>query len=329
MISSYCGVFVTSDALNQAIIPRWFALLPINGGLSGEGNAFASSADGDVVYVATTRGFVYRCDHFNSICDTTPYLPYVAGSSISPLYYTNSPNYSFSNAGNGLPIEGIAVDQNDKNHVAIAISGFTSASQPHVYETKNGGRTWSPLTGLPNMPVYSIVIHDANTIIIGSELGMWSWDGSQWSEENNGFPRMAVYRMIESNLFSDGCPVIYLGTHGRGMWRSTTLTPTTCQTSIGTAVKDIKSTQVSDLNIFPNPVRTTSKISLSLDQTAPVTIRIIDMTGRVSKEITYRNTISGTNLFDLDASGLSNGTYLLSATVADTRTLSRLFVVTK
>jgi hypothetical protein len=98
---------------------------------------------------------------------------------------------------------------------------------------------------------------------------------------------------------------------------------------VGTAVNDIKSTGITGLNIFPNPVHNSAKIALTLDNKAPVTLRIFDMTGRLYKEIAQRNTVPGENLFDLDASGLSSGTYVLAATVADTRTLSRLFVVTK
>jgi hypothetical protein len=38
---------------------------------------------------------------------------------------------------------------------------------------------------------------------------------------------------------------------------------------------------------------------------------------------------AGANLFDLNTSGLSSGSYLLAATLADERTISKLFVVAK
>jgi len=60
-----------------------------------------------------------------------------------------------------------------------------------------------------------------------------------------------------------------------------------------------------------------------------VTLLVFDMTGKLYKEVTMRNTTTGENLFDLDASGLSNGTYVLAATVDNVRTQSRLFVVAK
>jgi hypothetical protein len=179
------------------------------------------------------------------------------------------------------------------------------------------------------MPVYSVVIHDSHTFIIGTEFGIWSWDGSRWHEDNGNFERVPVYRMIERNLYTDGCKVLYLGSHGRGMWRSTTLTGGSCQTSVGTAVNNVKPNAITGLSVFPNPVRNTAKVSLNIDNSDNVALRVFDMTGKLLSEKSYKNVPAGQNLFDLDASGMSSGTYLVAATVGDTRTMSRLFVVTK
>jgi hypothetical protein len=330
-VASNCGVWVTPDALNLGIIPRWFRLIL---SMSGLPESFCSSTDGDVMYVGTNGGRVYRFPNFNAHCDTTSYP---IGPNAVGILYTNSTQYTFSTPASGRSIEGIAVDPADNNHIVAAVAGFSSSNQPHVYESHNGGTTWTALTsGLPNMPVYDVVIHDANTIIIGSELGIWSWDGSQWNEENDaylqqggsGLPRVPVYRLIEKELYNESCKVLYIGTHGRGMWRCTTLTAGGCQTVA--SVNDAKNTaSINDLNIYPNPVNSTSKISLTLDKKAEVTLRVLDMTGRLYKEVTVKNATAGENLFDLDAAGLSNGTYLLAATVGNVRTQSRLFVVAK
>ncbi len=322
-LTSNCGVWLTSDALDLGIIPKWFKLMD---GMSGLANAYAATPNGDILFVGTSGGIVYRFGSMNARCDTTTYPP---GSATYGKIYKNNSQYSSKTVASGRSIEGIAVDPYDTNHVVATVAGFSSSNQPHVYESMDGGQTWVPDTaGLPNMPVYDVVIHDANTIVIGSELGIWSWDGSSWHEENNGLPRVPVFRLIEKELFAENCPVMYIGTHGRGMWRSTTLTPSSCQTS--TAITDPKNNaSISGLNVFPNPVSSSSKISLTLEKSDAVTLRVFDMTGRLYKEVTYKNTIAGENLFELDASGLSNGTYLLAATVANVRTQSRLFVVSK
>ena len=320
-LSSSCGVWMTSDALDLGIIPRWYRLMTT---MSGVPYAMASSSDGDVVYVGTSGGRVYRCGNFNARADTTTYP--VGANAIGILYPGTTT--TTSTAPTSRPIEGLSVDPNDPDHVVAVASGFTTAGTAHVFESHNGGQTWTSLTnGLPNMPVYDVVVHDNNTIIIGTELGLWSWDGTTWNEENNGIARLPIYRLIEKPLYDDGCMVLYAGTHGRGMWRCATLTNGNCNTATG--INDVKTPAITGLNLFPNPVSSTAKVSLSLEKPAAVTLRVFDMSGKLHKEMVIRNTTSGENLFELDASGLSNGTYVLAATVANTRTQSRVFIVAK
>ena len=323
-LSTNCGVFLTSDALDITIIPRWFKLTQ---SINGTAESFVSTADGDNLYVGTSGGQVYRFSKLNAHADTATYP---AGTSVGVLYTSNSSDFKVVSVASGS-IEGIAVDPTDNNHVVAVVAGFSSnVASPHVYESHNGGTTWTGLTaGLPNMPVYSVVIHDASTIIIGTEFGVWSWNGSTWTEDNGGFERVPVYRMIERPLYEDGCPVLYLGSHGRGMWRCTTLTPTTCATAVGTAVNNVKPNAINGLSIYPNPVHTTAKVSLNIDNSAKVTLRVFDMTGKLHSEMVYQNVPPGSNLFDLNATDLSSGTYVLAATLADERTISKLFVVAK
>ena len=263
----------------------------------------------------------------NAHADTATYP---AGTSVGSLYRPGSPDQSVVQVG-GNAIEGIDVDPTDNNHVVAVVAGFASGPNvPHVYESHDAGATWTGLiNGLPNMPVYSVVVHDANTIIIGTEFGIWSWDGTSWHEENGGFERVPVYRMIERPLYAGGCNVLYLGSHGRGMWRSTTLTPSGCRTSVGTGVNNVKPNAINGLSIYPNPVHNSAKVSFTIDNSAKVTLRVFDMTGKLHSEKTYQNVAAGTNLFDLNADGLSSGTYVLAATLADERTMSKLFVVAK
>ena len=85
----------------------------------------------------------------------------------------------------------------------------------------------------------------------------------------------------------------------------------------------------SHFNVYPNPVNSSSRISIRLDKGADITFRVFDMTGKMYKEFTQRNAVAGENQFTFDASGLSSGTYVLAATVGSVRTQSRLFSVAK
>jgi photosystem II stability/assembly factor-like uncharacterized protein len=321
LVTSNCGVWLTSDALDLSNIPKWYRLMS---NMNGIPNSYASTEDGDILYVGTNGGRVYRCPNMNARCDTTTYP---VGPNAIGFIYTNTSQFTSTVVASGRPIEGISVDPTNPDHVVAVVAGFSASNQPHVYESTNGGLSWTPLSnGLPNMPVYDVVVHDANTIIIGSELGIWSWDGTQWNEENNGLPRVPVYRLIEKELYTGGCKVLYIGTHGRGMWRSTTLTASGCSTVA--SINEVKNNvSLTDLNIFPNPVSDKSKISITVDKASDVTFRVFDMTGKLYKEFTYRNLIAGENQFDLDAANLVKGTYVLSATTNSGKTKSRLFTV--
>lgn len=321
MVTSNCGIWLTSDALDLSNIPKWYRLMS---NMNGIAYSYSASPDGDVLYVGTSGGRVYRCPNMNARCDTTTYP---IGPNAVGFIYTNTSQFTNTVVASGRAIEGISVDPTNSDHVVAVVAGFSASNQPHVYESTNGGASWTPLTtGLPNMPVYDVVVHDANTIVIGTELGIWSWDGTQWNEENNGLPRVPVFRLIEKELYTGGCKVLYVGTHGRGMWRSTTLTAQGC--SLVASVSDVKKDiQLHDLNIFPNPVNDKSKISITVDKPSDVTFRVFDMTGKLYREFTYRNLVAGENLFDLDAANLAKGTYVLSATSGNAVTKSRLFTV--
>ena len=184
---------------------------------------FTTTADGNNLYLCTDQGYVHHFSNLNAHADTATYP---AGTAIGQLYTATSPDVSKTLVASGRVLEGIDVDPTDNNHLVVTVAGFSvSAAQPHVYESHDGGATWvADTAGLPNMPVYSVVIHDSHTFIAGTEFGIWTWDGSSWHEDNGNFERAPVYKAIERNLYEDGCKVLYIGSHGRGMWRSTTIT---------------------------------------------------------------------------------------------------------
>jgi hypothetical protein len=75
------------------------------------------------------------------------------------------------------------------------------------------------------------------------------------------------------------------------------------------------------LELYPNPARTTLRVSYSAGSPAPVLMRIVDAAGRVLA--TYNNTQqAGVNTFDFNVAGYSRGTYFLQVIRGlDSRTL--------
>jgi hypothetical protein len=235
----------------------------------------------------------------------------------------------------GRFLEGIDVDINDPTHVICAIAGYSSAGTPHVYQSSNSGNSWTPVTGtLPNMPVYQCVIdaYNSSHYIIGSELGIWdSYDrGATWAEENDGInARVPVYRLRQQGYLSDQCYSLYIGTHGRGMWRSTTLT-TASGCSVDPLGISTATAEINNLLVYPNPVSGASgRVVIDLEKASPVTLRVIDMPGRLMTETSYSNLPAGRNELALNTSGLASGTYLVVSTLASGETMTRTFVVAK
>lgn len=324
-LSTNCGVYLTSDVLDDINIPEWFKLTPQ---INGNAESFVTTPDGNNLYIGTESGMVYRFSNLNAHADTALYQ---IGDSVTNIYSSASSDIFATTVAQGRSIEGIDVDPANNNHVVAVVAGFSSVySAAHVFESHDGGLTWvADTAGLPNMPVYSVVIHDSNTFIIGTEFGIWSWNGSNWHEDNGNFERVPVYRMIERPLYQDGCNVLYIGSSGRGMWRCTTLTPSGCYTALPTAIHNVVPDNTSKLAIYPNPASGKFNVAFSLDKTTAATLSVIDMTGRLVGPKLSTFTVAGQNMFEMDGSSLENGIYILSVKTGGGQQLNTTFVIAR
>lgn len=326
-----CGLWMTPDILDFTNTPRWFRINQS----SDDVKSLTSTVTGDTIYFGGNSK-MHRMIGMNSVLafDTA-----IKGHNAILLSSGSRwKDTAITVTGSSRFIEGIHVDVNDHNHVLAAVAGYSSNGTPHVYHSFNAGLTWSAVTGtLPNMPVYQCVIdaYNSSHYIVGTELGVWdSYDnGATWTEQNAGInARLPVYRLRQQNYLSDQCYALYIGTHGRGMWRSTTLlqaAPNGCSLyplSIDNTPKNV----INDMMVYPNPVtRGTAKVVLDVDHSTTVTLRVIDMPGRMLEETTYNNLVNGKNELTLNTSNLANGTYLVVGTLSNGQTMTRAISVTK
>jgi len=327
---------MTPDILDFSNTPRWFRITSS----SDDVKSLAATPSGDTIYFGQTAS-VERMTGMNSILAfdtaTKGHNDILLNSG---ALFTDT-LISFINPGSTTNryIEGVDVDRNDPTHVLAAVAGYSAVGNPHVYVSHNSGNTWTPLPGtgsgvLPNMPVYQCVIDAYNPThyIVGTELGVWdSYDaGNTWAEENDGInARLPVFRLRQQNYLSDQCYALYLGTHGRGMWRSTTLT-----SASGCAVNALgvntPTNYINNMLVYPNPITSSaSTVRIELSQPSGVTLRVIDMPGRLLQEATYTNLPSGKNELTLNTSNLSNGTYLVVGTLSNGENMTRSIVVAK
>ena len=67
----------------------------------------------------------------------------------------------------------IAVDDADEQHIWVTRSGYSAG--PEVYESFNGGGSWTNISGnLPNLPVNAFSTDTANDgVYIGTDAGVY------------------------------------------------------------------------------------------------------------------------------------------------------------
>ncbi len=207
----------------------------------------------------------------------------------------------------GRTITSVNVNMADSNHVVITLGGYGNTS--YVMESKNAcdlNPTWTNITGnLPSMPVYDAVIDIDNPsrIILGTDLGIWVTEngGVKWEEANQGMARVAVFEIRGYEWKPWEGMSMYIGTHGRGYFRSSTLL---------TGTKNIPQTKVS-LNAYPNPATDITNFSFTAAKSGAATVTIYDLTGKavITKNIQIAN---GSNSISVDVAHLTNGYYLAS-----------------
>jgi len=85
----------------------------------------------------------------------------------------------------------------------------------HVFETSNGGTSWSDISGnLPDAPMDDVVFENGN-LVVGSDFGAFtsSDNGATWSRLGTNLPNVVV-----SQLTLDPNGQLVAATHGRGIW---------------------------------------------------------------------------------------------------------------
>ena len=85
-------------------------------------------------------------------------------------------------------------------------------------------------------------------------------------------------------------------------------------------------TEVSEVNLFPNPVNELMRVDFDLDQAMQLQVEVFNATGQRVQQLGVENYNMGRNQLDIDASQLSNGVYFLRIFNAD-RELNRRFIV--
>jgi hypothetical protein len=117
-------------------------------------------------------------------------------------------------SSSGLPnryISGGKIDTANPAHAYLSLSGYSrkwmiGPNDPgvgHVFETKNGGTSWSDISGnLPDAPMDDIVFQNGH-LVVASDFGVFtsSNGGATWSRLGTNLPNVVVSQLtVDPNI---------------------------------------------------------------------------------------------------------------------------------
>lgn len=140
-------------------------------------------------------------------------------SNTGDTWTIKSTNPGFPDESNWIRITDIAVSPTNSSMVWAAFGGFDAGTK--VVASTNTGDTWTNISAnLPNVPIYSLVVDNANGIYAGTDLGVFYRSASmtQWMPWSNNLPNVPVTDLV---IYDDGTTKkIRASTFGRGIWQS-------------------------------------------------------------------------------------------------------------
>lgn len=328
-------VIAAFDALNVSGISECYILADL--GTSNIMTAVSGTADGKVLWAGTNNGAIHRITGLEVDPEDPEGNGWEYGSSgVTGFDFSNG---VWSQSIADLPFSGeyvtsVKVHSRNTNYVVVTTGGFgktnnvylstNARSSNPVFEAIKG----SGVAQLPDMPVYDALFDEANPpnlLFAATELGVWSYNlnGDRWFEENDGLGgRVKTLQIRQESLKTTNCSVIYIATHGRGIFRATNRTADGCDTSLPkAALIDVEETiqfaEQNSLTIYPNPIQSVAKINFGLNKAANVNLRVMAMNGQIMQEKYIGKLAAGSNTFTFNRENLPAGNYVLALLIED------------
>jgi hypothetical protein len=300
----------------------------------------AWSADGDILYVGCANGNLYR---FSNLAPVTGIDNGDISSPNNIVVKTLIANFS-------MYITGISVDPSNSNKVAVSLGNYMPTSM-HVYysttaatcaasssTTNFSAKQGTGTTKLPGFPVYSVLIEqtDPKHVIIGTEYGIFSTAditaaNPVWGTDNGVtglFPNTPVFCIRQQKRAGDEVynpGVIYVGSHGRGAWKSETFMGAVGISDPGSSISKTKKN--SDIMVYPNPMSEQGTIEFNLDATTDITVAIYNLEGRLIKTIKAGKLNAGDQKIQITTDEFSRGTYFASIDGAAIHATTKFIII--
>ncbi len=315
-VSNGGGLALSRGGLNLGALPTW-TTLP---GVSGSPRAVEFTADGNTMFVGGNG--VVRVDGLN---DWYPGVDIASVTTVTQIF--------------GGTVTGISINPTDENRIAVT-TGLFGSPNGNVFEISNAltatnsssANTTSLQGNLPAMPVYDAeYTNSGEELLIGTEFGLWATEipfasPVEWSDESGDMANVMVMDVKQQRLPSwraENFDDIYVGTHGRGIWTTSSL--------VGPAsgFDDFRGTKKfeSSIKLYPNPMATTGNVSFNLPSAATAKVNVMNLEGRVVKTLANRSFQSGENTMEIEVVDLPAGTYFVTVQAGELYSVSKLVVL--
>jgi hypothetical protein len=321
------GVILTTvNPLDPSTVPTWDTIgvfpsgsaatcMAVGKDTEGKQMVIAGSADGDIMVMRN--------------------IPEVINDAKTELWEEDV-LLNVRTVEDGRTVTAIVIDPFDSKIVYIVLGNYGNSSYAYrisnifnenaAFESMQG----SGIDALPPMPIYDLVYDKTgfNRLFAATELGIFRLDIGfgypsdtfTWTEENTGIGPVPVFDINQEMMSSPDCLLIYIGTHGKGIYRSTatayeycnTVLPNDCWTEVAeTPRSTINTTDLISLNIAPNPVRSNATLQLNMPKNTSVNMWVFDVQGKQVMHQDLGRVQEGDNTLSIDVSNLSKGNYLV------------------
>ncbi len=315
--SGIWNIMLTRKPLNFDVLSAyqpWASTLPIT--LTGNTWSFRAlefSKDGNYLYFAF-NSTLYRISNLQN-SRTQEQLDFEGVD----YNLTIESIYSFSSTVNA-----ISIDPNNADRVMVLLSGFGSNN---VYLSSNATSSSPTFAGkqgsLPSMPAFSAVInkYDGNQVVVGTEYGVYSTEditasNPVWVDQNGNGMDYVLTLHIRQQLFDnsyannvDNDGVIYIGTHGRGIFSSDAWKG---PEAIDEPTNNFVSSNNNTIKVFPNPVSSNTTINFTSNSTDDIWVNVYNLQGSLVMKENIGSYPVGKQSIELSFDNLQSGTYVLS-----------------
>lgn len=274
-------------------------------GVGGSVTCMEFTNDGNTAFVGSTNGSVYRITGFNNV-----YTEEDANANLTSV------NILQGLAGWQGPVTGVAIDRTNNDRVIVTGGGYGNTNRIAYVQNALSNPSPSNVHGnLAPMPIYDAEfnLNDPNMVLVGTDFGLWATaditaSAVTWSDENDALTYIPIYDIRQQWLpfeVASNSGVMYVGTHGRGLWQSNSEELVSVPEFVETPAAE---KAIADFSLFPNPVQGEANIRFDASFNGTANVTIYDMNGR-SVQRFQKRVVNGSNNFSFFSNGLRTGAY--------------------